>query len=278
MAVSGSWARQNIYVAGPGKQGSGGYAIHGVRDEGPGRAYLADPADSLEDVPDVIIEPHDWGYDDGGMPHEPEAAMRSVGQRPGWDEKPDRSHTPGDYPKPGHVQASQEFHEVPHASQEEAMRAVAPFRGMVTGGWQAKITSHVNQSVTSPAQYERNTSMTQGMGVQEYANTRAVARGTDAPRSPIRSRSVGMVAKQYGKSWEMGGGVGTPRMFPFQQLMLRRPFFYRAPHLGPVPDAPYNVAESRVPLSYVEPALPDAGQPSTQTAADDWGYDTETSY
>jgi hypothetical protein len=273
MGVSGSWAANNI-ITGAAKWGTGINPVHSSSDAGYGRQYSTDPGNDLGDVPDSIIA-EDYGYTAGDYLGEDEAGLRQVYDRPGWGEHVDRADIPGNYPQWGNagIEEAQEYHEIPHASQEEAGHAVAVYPGGVSGGWLAKVTSRINTPVTSnPAQYEVNTSMRQGPGVGVMNNTRAVARSTDDARSPVTSRDMAMVAKTWAKDWEHGGGLGTPRMFPYQQDEQRRPFYFRSPGLPPLEPNGAGTPEGRIPYTYQEPAEPDPGAPATSSASNNWGY------
>jgi hypothetical protein len=278
MAVSGSWAARNF--TGASKWGTGINPVHAIRDQGRGRQYGLHqpvPGHDLQPAPEELMDHEDWGYCAadyyGG---EAEAGVRAVYDRPGWGEHVNRDDIPSDWPETGERQSaagSAAFHAVPHESQEEAGRAVAVFREPVNGGWLNKARGEVNRPVTShPRQYEINTSWVQGAGIGVMRNERAVARGTDDPRSEIQSRDAGMVVKSWAKSYGMGGGPGAPDMRPYQQSSLKRPFYFRTPGLPPAEVHSMNTIEGRQPLAYVAPDNPDTGSPATQDPADGYGY------
>jgi len=273
MTVSGSWNARNLYT-GSAKWGNALNPIHAVRDNGRAADLItakeAPLSGAAGTVPEEII--NDYGYCDGdyfGAVEDP----RMVETHPLGREY-DRSQIPANYPEWGDKDEDQEtaFRSVPHESAQESSRVSSTFiGGNVSGGWLNKIRGQQNAPVTSdPKQYEINTSMTQGAGVQMMTNTRAQERGLPA-RSPIQSRTAGMREKYYAKSWEQGGGIGTPQMFPFQQTMLKRPFYYRTSDVPPDETHYMNTMEARQTLQYVSPDNPAQGQDATQIT-DNYGY------
>lgn len=276
MAVAGTWSATNLRFSGSGKWGTGINPIHGVRDNGRADDILVSHEQPRYDygghVPAQLEETEDWGYCAGDYMSESGAGLRMVDDRPGWGRQVDRSDLPANYPEPGEPGAGEDWRNVPHHSAEEAQATINVFQGGVAGGWLNKARGQVNRPVTSdPRQYEINTSMAQGAGVGVMRNDRAVARGLPA-RSPIESRTAGMIVKSWARSFEQGGGPGTPRMVPFQQSTLKRPFYFRTAGLPPPEAHMMNTAEGRVPLQYVPPDNPPMGADATAGQAGDYGY------
>ncbi len=149
-----------------------------------------------------------------------------------------------------------------------------------TGGWQSKVHGPVNEARTSdPSQYEINTGLVQLHS--HLDNTRAVGRGTDDPREPIGNRLTGVKVKLYAKSLGMGGGPGTPDMYPQQQDTIpKRPWFYRTGAMPPPEAHTWNTITYFDGLQRVTPD--DAGasvttQAGQGQAAPDYGYTPEDS-
>lgn len=95
----------------------------------------------------------------------------------------------------------------------------------VTEGWRNKAHGMPANSVPSdPSQYEVQTSMRQRYQVRN--NDHAVLRGTDEPRSRIASRVTGQKLKLF------SGEERHYDMFPRQQDIILRPFWYRTAGTG----------------------------------------------
>jgi hypothetical protein len=107
-------------------------------------------------------------------------------------------------------------------------------------------------------------------------NTRALQRGTDEPRTSIKSRIVPMKEKIY------SGEERHYDMFPRQIDQILRPFKYRTAGTGP---ARYMVPNNQYIIDAIQrtpPADPSSGEPDTslsQSEAQGWGYsDEDTGY
>jgi hypothetical protein len=95
----------------------------------------------------------------------------------------------------------------------------------VTEGWRNKAHGMPADAVPSdPSQYEIQTSMRQRYEIRN--NDAAVRRGTDDPRSRIASRVTGQKIKPY------SGGERHYDMFPYQQDVILRAFWYRTAGTG----------------------------------------------
>lgn len=297
MAIGGTWsaryANAQAYT-GARRWGTGYNPIHEVRDN-PGRVIgtrenlypLADPSG---EVPGQIISPDDYvDVDwDGEQPY-PDEVFRYQNDEPRWDKTtPQFRDATMDNPAMGEwaqwgpaYPESTDFPlggpsggmaaglDIGHGEAEERQHAIAaPTRG-VSGGWLNKARGRpARPEAQDPSQpgYQLaiNTGSVQGQGLKSSLNDRAVARGTDAAREPIQSRTAGMVFREFAKSFGMGGGPGTADMYPFQQTAgLKRPFVPRKAGLPPIEEHSWNEMEGRVPLQRTVPPDPFQGDPET---------------
>lgn len=309
MAISGAWAsRARQDYTGATKWGTGINPIHGVRDNGRGRVVgaketllpLGEPSDAV--APD-LIDSVDWlcegpyvdeqyagetyryqderpRFDQTTPSFRGDTNSPAMGETTPWgvyfDANPD-----GDFPRPGPTGGTQVWLDVSHGERRERQHAIAVPTQPVTGGWLSKVRGAQAQAESQdPTQpgfvFTINNSTVQGPGLKSSTNDRAVARGTDAPRSAITSRTAGMVEKVYGRSFGMGGGSGTPDMQPFQTSGYRRPWFMRTAAAPPYEDHQYNEMEGRIPINRTMPADPYLGDPEADGTGEDtaygWGY------
>ena len=315
MAISGSWSSRYANAqnyTGARRWGTGYNPIHEVRDN-PGRvtgikenlATLGDPSDA---PPEAILSGDDFiGSDyDGEQPY-PDEDFRYQDDEPRWDKTTPqfRDATLGNpamgewaswgvynddnpvdgFPLGGPSGGMSSALDVSHGEDVEHQTAIAvPTQG-VSGGWLNKArgrnaVAEAQEPATPGYQLAINTAAQQGQGVLSRTNERAVARGTDAPRESIQSRTAGMVFRQFAQSFGMGGGPGTPDMQPFQQTAgLKRPFVTRSPGLPPDEAHYWNEMEGRVPIQRTPP--PDPYQGDQEAASDsggdlgdggEWGY------
>src|SRR6266567_6413181 len=319
MAIGGTWSSRYANAqnyTGARRWGTGINPVHAVRDN-PGRvtgikenlSALGDPSDA---PPEQLIGPDDYGGSDyqGDEPY-PDEVFRYQDERPRWNEVTpqfrDESNSGamgeqppwgvyGDanlidgFPLPGPAGGMDPVLDIHHGESTERQHAIAvPTRGL-QGGWLNKARGRdAHAEAQDPAQpgYQLavNTAEQQGQGVKSRVNDRAVARGTDAPREAIASRTAGMAYRQFAQSVGMGGGPGTPDMQPFQQTAgLKRPFVPRRAGLPPAEDHYWNEMEGRVPLQRTVPPDPYQGDPETTGATGgtgalhdlgdggEWGY------
>jgi hypothetical protein len=139
----------------------------------------------------------------------------------------------------------------------------------VTEGWRNKPKGSPANSVPSdPSQYEIQTSMVQRYQVRN--NTAAVSRGTDGERSRIASRVTGQKLKLY------SGEERHYDMFPFQQDIIYRPFWYRTAGTGDPAEMQANYGYEIDPIQRVPPPDPDLG-PEETSSQFDYGYTSEDS-
>jgi hypothetical protein len=309
MAYSGAWRAANttpLEYDGATRWGTGVNPVHAI-PEGIPRGGTKLPLGSTGPggvAPEIILGPVQWGYQaEDSQFYAGEDYRYLEADHPNWGDnstgRPDRDGQimeAGAYPQPegwpawGPANITDPEFPLSGPPGGAGVRAYSdqleiergrlinvPTPG-VTGGWLNKAHGAVNTPRTSdPKQYEINTGLAQTSSALN--NDRAVARGTDDRRVPIHNRLTGVKVKSYAKDINMGGGPGTPDMFPQQQDRIpKRPFFYRA---GAVPPAEAHTWNS---ISYWDPiqrVIPDdAG--STVTAlstggqgAPDYGYSSE---
>lgn len=305
MAISGAWrSRASRDYTGATKWGTGINPIHEVRDQGRGRVVgaketllpLGEPSDVIapdylgsddwlcEPYTDMTTDGESYRYQDDRPRYDQTTPQfrdstnsPAMGETPAWgvyyDDNPD-----GDFPRPGPTGGTQAWLDVSRGEANERQHAIAVPTQPVTGGWLSKVRGAQalaeSQDPTQPGfVFTINNSTVQGPGLKTSNNERAVGRGTDSPRSPITSRTAGQVEKVYGRSFGMGGGSGTPDMFPREQLSgYRRPFFYRTAATPPLEQHSYNEMEGRVPINRTMPADPYLGDPEADGVGEDSGY------
>jgi hypothetical protein len=312
MAVSGTWVQRAARdYTGATKWGTGVDPIHAVRDQGRGRTIgakttllpLGEPSDVVSEQ--LTGRELDWlaaEYVDPG----PTAGemFRYQDERPTWASVPEDfrglSTSPamgesiswgvyGDanrydgFPLPGPSGGMMRSIDVDHGERIEQQHAIAVPTQPTIPGWRNKwrglpAEPDGNQTPGQPGyQLAINTYPQQGPGKKSSDNTRAVERGTDAPRSAIESRTAGARIRGYAQSFGMSGAPGTPDMRPYQQTVgMKRPFFYRTAGTAPAEQHTYNTMEGRIPMFRVMPPDPYQGDlESGGTLVDvapDWGY------
>lgn len=233
LPIAGAWTAQNANAntfAGSRKWGTGNNPVHSVYGEGPplrttGRLDGPDnPTDLLSDIPEQFEDPFLLGYCPEDI-----ATSGYMNMTPGWDVPTTalrHSNTEG-HPDWGTVPydpEQTEFRDSPELDPRlwsAAITASWPTE-TVSEGWENKLTGAVNDAeVSDPSQYERQTSMQQVNPAAGRNNSAAVARATDEPRFNILTRLTGMKIKPWSQ------GERNADMFPFQQDLVLRPFWYR---------------------------------------------------
>lgn len=310
MGISGLWAQRAAQdYTGAAKWGNGYDPIHGVRDNGRGRVIgakstllpLGEPSDSV--APGLTGREIDWVCEDfveGAVPGEyfryqetyprwntttpqfrDDTTSPAMGEQPAWGVYYDDD--PSDiWPRPGPTGGTQMWLDNSHGEDVEQQHAINVPTPFVTGGWVAKSRGAVAQPEAQEAAQDGytwtiNNATVQGPGLRESVNDRAVGRGTDAPRTPVQSRTAGMMAKAYARSFGMGGGPGTPDMYPFQQTAgLKRPWVTRVPSVPPDEQHFMNTMEGRVPFQRAMAPDPYQGDPEVgagdSMVGAEWGY------
>lgn len=142
----------------------------------------------------------------------------------------------------------------------------------VTEGWDNKLTGNVLAARTSdPAQYEMQTSMQQVNPAAGRNNGAAVVRGTDDARANIMTRLTGMKIKPWSQ------GQRNEDMFPYQQMLGVRPFWYRTAATGNPAQLEPNEMYVSVPIERTVPPDPDLGSQESGFGSD-YGYTDEDAY
>jgi len=141
----------------------------------------------------------------------------------------------------------------------------------VTEGWDNKLHGSVNDAeVSSDAQYTRQTSMQQVNPAAGRNNDAAVARGTDDPRFNIMTRLTGMKVRPWSE------GERLQDMFPYQQDLILRPWWWRRAGVGREADMLTNEYQPTLPIQRTPPPEPYYGPAeSTGSSEGDYGYTPE---
>jgi hypothetical protein len=263
LPVSGSWytryANEQAYV-GAQRWGTGNNPIHEVYGEGPPLRSTGrypgpdDPTPELSDVPETIETAFEYGYTMDDID-----PLTPVGMPPGWGTETDEwRNTAGEYP--AWNENGEAFRDSNHDDPRlwsGIMLDSFPTES-VTEGWRNKETGAVADARTSdPSQYEMQTSMQQVNPAPGRNNDAAVTRQTDDPRFNIMTRLTG----QKQKPWSQG--QRNADMFPYQQDLIIRPFWYR---IGATAD-PNNLIPNEMyvvdPIQRDVPPDPDFGPEET---------------
>lgn len=282
--VSGLWSQLNANASdysGALKWGTGISGIYADYGEGPplGMTGRADTETDtpFRDVPPALLPEEDYGYSmEDILPGDFAEFMTT--DVPPWNVLPEtRRGDAGLYPPPSlvprpngpsgawlrtvHQPGMLEDVGSPHSYPTET----------VTEGWDNKLSGEVlTAGTSSPDQYERQTSMQQVNPAPGRNNQAAVERGTDDPRANIMTRLTGMKIKP----WSEGERLGD--MFPYQQDMILRPFWFRNAATGPVEWLITNEYGQVLPIQRNPPPEPYYG-PNESQGADipDYGYQPE---
>ena len=286
LPIAGSWTAQNAnanqYV-GALRWGTGSNPVKERYGEGPplrttGRLDGPDiPTDALSDIPGTLEDPYLYGYcpeDIGttlynGMP--PPVGADMVAYRGSVE-------TQGGQPPWGLISSDpvmREFADEPDQSPflwSAAMTHQFPTE-TVSEGWQNKISDGINDAeVSDPAQYERQTSMQQVNPAPGRNNSAAVARRTDDARSKIMTRLTGMKLKPWSQ------GQRNADMFPYQQDMMLRPFWYRTAGTDDPSKMDPNAMYVVEPIQRDVPPDPDLGPEETAIDDGSGNYSSEDSF
>jgi hypothetical protein len=138
----------------------------------------------------------------------------------------------------------------------------------VTEGWDNKLSGDVlDAEVSADTQYTRQTSMQQVNPPAGRNNGAAVARGTDDDRHNIMTRLTGMKIKPWSE------GQRLDDMFPYQQDLILRPWWYRQAATGNPQWLQANEFQPTLPIQRQPPPEPYYG-PSESRGSDtpDYGY------
>jgi hypothetical protein len=284
--IAGQWAQLNANAndySGALKWGTGVSPLYGEFGEGPPLGIEGrNPEQSeFKDVPaSLLAEPGlMWGYTaEDILPGEPMQYM--VSDVPSWDRRPeDIRYQSGNFPPPSLVArpngpSGRYFRTLTQPGLLENALTPASFpTETVSEGWDNKLSGEVLAAETSAqSQYERQTSMQQVDPPAGRNNDLAVQRGTDDARHNIRTRLTGMKIKPWSE------GQRLEDMFPFQQDMIIRPFWYRNAATGRVEWLQPNEFQTMEPITRTPPPEPDYGPQESGGPSPDWGYTPEDTY
>ncbi len=273
LPVTGSWytrfANSSQYT-GAERWGTGNNPIHSIYGEGPplrttGRLPGPDtPTPELSTTPYVIETSYKYGYTMDDID-----PLTPVGLPPAWGSETDViRNNAGDYPD--WEENATEFRETNEAYPQlwSGIQLRSFPTESVTEGWLNKETGQVKDARTSdPAQYERQTSMQQVNPPEGRNNQAAVTRGTDDARFNIMTRLTGMKIKPWSQ------GQRNADMFPYQQDLVIRPFWYR---IAATPD-PAGLEPNEMyvsdPIQRDVPQDPYLGPQETNVYTVEEGYD-----
>lgn len=285
--LAGQWSRDNIADAGDYvgamKWGTGVSPIFAQFGEGPplGITGRNDEQVSYKPVPGVLLAPPglEYGYcpEDIVMGDSDEFMVSDV---PSWDElpetRPDRADSQR-FPPPALMArpngpSGNYFRTIHQPGMLEAATEPSSYpTETVSEGWDNKLAGEVLDAVVSaPTQYERQTSMQQVNPPQGRNNQAAQDRGTDDARANIMTRLTGMKIKPWSE------GQRLEDMFPFQQDLILRPFWYRNAATGRVEEMIPNEYQETMPIQRNPPPEPDYG-PNESSGSDipNYGYTPE---
>jgi len=233
LPIAGAWTAANANAndfIGALKWGTGIHAVHGRYGEGPplrttGRLDGPDnPTDVLSDVDVTLEDAQLYGYT---MDDIPTTIYRGMPPSVGTETCYIRGENMAGHPNWGEVPydpAVTGFRENPNMDQPlwNGTRLDSFPTETVSEGWLNKQTGKVNPAeVSDSAQYERQTSMQQVNPPEGRNNSAAQNRKTDDPRFSILTRLTGMKIKPWSQ------GERNEDMFPYQQDLMLRPFWYR---------------------------------------------------
>lgn len=275
---SGTWASK--YIAPTNLQpyataavwGTGISPIHSIYGEGPPIRVLGRPGEegsagyegqpAGDSVPQQWIATDMWGYrssDDRTNNYV------DYDDRPNWGEQPPQYRGDiDDHPSVGEsAESFREQHGGAHRFRQKLADALP--NETVTEGWRNKPKGRAADAEPSAdSQLIVQTSMRQRY--QTRNNDHAVARATDDPREVIHSRVVGQKLKIY------SGEERHEDMFPYQQEIILRPFWYRSAGTGdPAMMEPNEMFQS-TPVIRQPPPDPSMGINEEESG---YGYTTE---
>lgn len=274
LPIAGSWSAKYANYqdfSGALKWGTGINPVHSQYGEGPplrttGRYEGPNqPTATLDDVPDEFENPQMWGYtlddiqtltsNDGAPPPvgtETRTIRKDVVPRfPSWGR--------------GVIPRGSGFRTITEGAQVHRHTVISYPTETVSEGWQNKQTGKILDAKPSdPAQYERQTSMQQVNPPEGRNNDQAVTRGTDDPRFNILTRLTGMKIKPWSE------GQRNQDMFPYQQEMMVRPFWYRT--AGTDDPSKLDPNEMYVSSPVQRDVPPDPYLGPEETAIDESGY------
>lgn len=227
---------------------------------------------AYEAVPQQLEHGAYWGYETPQGEYTGDNDVYMDG-RPAWGEDDESRYETGEHP-PWNAPKSQAeyFRGLFGGAHRLAQKLVIGIPSeTVSEGWLNKPKGEpANSVVSDPSQYEVQTSMQQRYTTM--GNPGAVDRGTDDSRTPIESRVVGQKLKVY------SGQERHYDMFPYQQDIISRAFWYRTAGTGNAEDMGPNEMTLRTPVRRVPPNDPSMGVQETDLEGNDFGYTPEDTF
>lgn len=258
--------------------GTGINPIHEIYGEGPplrvtGRSGLQEVTPAAESVPESFEPQYKWGYEQPGDYVGGDNTVYLDG-RPDWGEYPTeyRGNTEGHPPWNAPRWVNAIFNGMFGGAHRVGQKLVDGVPSeTVSEGWLNKPKGDpANAIVSDPSQYEVQTSMQQRY--TKLVNDHAVERSTDEPRTPINSRVRGQKLKVYSE------GERHYDMFPYQQDIIQRAWWYRTFGSGNANEMEPNEMTLRSPVRRVPPNDPSMGPQETDLESNDFGYTPEDTF
>jgi len=282
--ISGNWAAINANpgdYAGAARWGTGVSSVYAQYGAGPPLGVTGRNPDTghYPEVPVSLLPADEYGYTMEDIP--PGVDDDFMITVPPWTDTPEVTRgDSGDYPPPSWMARPngpdgtfvRSIHQVGMLKAAHAPTAFPT--ETVTEGWDNKLHGEIlDAEVSADAQYTRQTSMQQVNPAAGRNNNAAVARGTDDDRHNIMTRLVGMKVRP----WSEGERLGD--MFPYQQDLILRPWWWRRAGTGPEWYLESNAFQTTEPYQRTPPPEPYYGpQESQGSDTGDYGYTPEDSY
>lgn len=280
--ISGNWAaihaNANDYT-GALRWGTGVSSIYGQFGEGtPLRMTGRNPAPvEYRDVPSPLLSPDMYGYTMEDLPSGNDDDF--MFDFPAWTDRTEvtRGVNAHEYPPPTWMArpngpSGKWFRSIYQVGMLKAASALTSYpTETVSEGWDNKLHGEVNDAeVSADGQYTRQTSMQQVDPPAGRNNDLAVQRGTDDARHNIMTRLTGMKVRPWSE------GERLQDMFPYQQDLILRPWWWRRAGTGPEPWLKTNEFSPTLPIQRNPPPEPYYG-PAESAGSDipDYGYTPE---
>lgn len=279
--LSGNWTAINANATdytGALRWGTGVSSVYGQFGTGPPLGITGRNPEPMEyrDVPEALV-PHElYGYTMEDLP--PGTDDEFMIGVPPWTDRPEVTRgDSGEYPPPSLTARpngpdGSYFRTIHQRGLLRAAHDPAAYpTETVSEGWDNKLHGEVlDAEVSSDAQYTRQTSMQQVNPPQGRNNQLAVIRGTDDDRHNIMTRLTGMKVRPWSE------GERLQDMFPFQQDLILRPWWWRRAGTGPESYMRANEFQSTLPVQRNPPPEPYYGpDESSGSESPDWGYTPE---
>jgi hypothetical protein len=279
--ISGNWAAIHSNAAdytGAKRWGTGVSELYAAIGAGvPLRMTGRNPEQAeYREVPAALLPGEFYGYTMEDLPQGTDDAFM-VGVPP-WTDRPEVTRgSSGEFPPPS-LQARPNgpsgnwFRSVHQMGMLKAAHDPTAYpTETVSEGWLNKEHGQINDAeVSADAQYTRQTSMQQVNPQAGRNNDAAVARGTDDARFNIMTRLTGMKVKPWSE------GQRLQDMFPYQQDLILRPWWWRRMGVGREQDMVTNEFQPTLSVQRNPPSEPYTG-PDEAGGSDtgDYGYTPE---